>query len=290
MTKAKLNKDFIDVSEELDYTSLEVIDRTADFFRDNGMTEPEVGIVLGSGLNTYADRLENTIRIKYSDIPGFISPTVAGHYGEVIYGTHEGKKVMILAGRFHFYEGHPMHRVVFPYRVLIRMGVKRFIITNASGCINTNFKAGSLMLISDHINLFGTNPLIVPRTPEFGTSFPDMSDIYNRELRAIVKEEAAKEGIALNEGVYIGVTGPSFETPAEIRFFRTIGADAVGMSTVPEAIVLNRAGLEIIGISCLSNMAAGIIENSEITAAEVDETGKQAADDFATVVDIAIRI
>lgn len=279
-----------DVSERVNYASLDIIDQTVEFLKDKGMTDPEVGIVLGTGLNTYADRLENVIRIKYHDTPGFIAPTVAGHYGEIIYGTHLGKKVIILAGRFHFYEGHSMIRITFPFRVLARLGIKRMIITNASGCINRNFEAGSLMLIKDHINLFGTNPLIGNNIEELGPKFPDMSDVYNKALRQIMKTETEAIGIHLNEGVYAGLPGPSFETPAEIRYLSAIGADAVGMSTVPEAIICNHAGLEIIGISCLSNMAAGIIEDSEITTDEVDQTGADVAETFAKVVDIAVRI
>lgn len=285
------NKHIIaNVSEHIDYSSLEAIDQTVDFLRERGIDSPEVGIVLGSGLNTYADTLEDVIRIKYSEIPGFIAPTITGHYGELIYGTRFGKKIIILAGRFHHYEGHSVTRVVFPYRVLIRLGIKRMIITNASGCINRNFEVGSLMLISDHINLTGRNPLIGKHIPELGPRFPDMTDVYNKSLRVLVKEEASKIGIELNEGVYVGLTGPSFETPAEIRFYGAIGADAVGMSTVPEAIVMNCAGVEIIGISCLSNMAAGIIEDKEITTDEVDQTGREVAETFAKVVDIAVRV
>ncbi len=278
------------VGVNIDYASLKIIDETADFLRELGMIDPEVGIVLGSGLNSYADRMEDVIRIKYSDIPGFIAPTVAGHYGELIYGTHMGKKVIIMAGRFHLYEGHSMTRVVFPYRVLIRLGIKRMIITNASGCINRNYKAGSLMLISDHINLMGQNPLVGNTIEEIAPKFPDMSDIYNKSLRVIMKEKALAEGIKLEEGVYVALTGPSFETPAEIRFLERIGGDCVGMSTVPEALVTNGAGLEIIGISCLSNMAAGIIEDSAITTDEVDQTGRDVADKFAKVVDIAVSL
>ncbi len=280
----------IDVSEDINYASLAEIDETVAFLKEKGVVDPELAIVLGSGLNTYADRIENAIRIKYSEIPGFIAPTVAGHYGEVIYGVHEGKRIVILAGRFHHYEGHDINRVVFPYRVLIRMGIKRLIITNASGCINPHYKAGSMMLISDHINLTGRNPLIGKNFDDFGPRFPDMSDVYDKALRERMKVKAAAEGIELCEGVYVGLTGPCFETPAEIRFFAAIGGDAVGMSTVPEAIVANHAGLEIIGISCLSNMAAGVIEDSVITAAEVDETGKEVADTFAKLVDIAVAL
>lgn len=285
-----LNPSVVDVSEDINYGSMAEIDETAAFLRSKGIDAPEIGIVLGSGLNHYADRIEDAIRINYSEIPGFIAPTVAGHYGQIIYGTHEGKKIVILAGRFHHYEGHSITRVVFPYRVLIRMGIKRLIITNASGCINPNYKAGSLMLISDHINLTGRNPLIGKNIDEFGPRFPDMSDVYNKALREEMKLRAAEEGIEVCEGVYVGLTGPCFETPAEIRFFGAIGGDAVGMSTVPEAIVANHAGLEVIGISCLSNMAAGVIEDSVITPDEVDQTGLEVAETFAKLVDIAVSL
>lgn len=278
------------MSDSKFYTSIETIDAAADFLRSKGIEAPEVGIVLGSGLNSYADRIEDAIRIPYSEIIGFAVTKVSGHYGELIFGTHEGKKIAILAGRFHYYEGHPIERVVFPYRVLIRLGIKRLIITNASGCINRNYNAGDLMLISDHINLSGTNPLIGENLSELGPRFPDMSDVYDKNLRIALKAEAEKKGIDLREGVYAGLSGPSFETPAEIRFLEKIGADAVGMSTVPEAIVAKHAGLEIVGISCLSNMAAGIIPDSSISSAEVDETGKDVADVFAQLVDMSIAL
>ena len=283
--------DYEDLDPEgLIFTDIEVIKQTAEFLRSRGVCDPDLAIVLGSGLNQYADRFENAIEIPYQDIPGFAAPTVAGHFGRLIYGTYRGKKVVVLAGRFHFYEGHKVSRVVFPYRVLIYMGIKRLIITNASGCINENCNPGEFMLISDHINYTGQNPLIGAYFEGFGPKFPDMSDTYDADLREALKARMEELGIHLHEGVYVGLTGPSFETPAEIRFFRHIGGDMVGMSTVAEAIVANHAGLEVIGISLLSNMAAGIIPKSKITSSEVDEIGSQVVDTFSAIIDEAITI
>lgn len=268
-----------------------------DYLRSMGVGEPEVGVILGSGLNTYGEEIErrreagssDPVSIAYRDIPGFRDVSVSGHNGRLIYAEISGRKVVLLAGRYHFYEGHSMEDVVFPARVLIALGIKRLIITNASGAINESFKAGSLMAISDHINLMGTNPLIGPNLEELGPRFPDMTNVYTRDLRAKLIEEAKGIGIALSEGVYAGLTGPSFETSAEIRFLRTIGADCVGMSSVPEAIVASHAGLEVIGISFLSNMAAGITGNA-ITSDEVNEAGEKITDTFARVVDLAINL
>ena len=194
-----------------------------------------------------------------------------------------------MAGRFHYYENRDMDKTAFPARVLVSLGVRRFIITNAAGCVNTEWNAGELMLISDHINLSGNNPLIGRNLDEFGPRFPDMTYTYNRELREKLRSAASEKGIELREGVYAMFTGPSFETPAEIRFARTIGADAVGMSTVPEAIIANHAGREVIGISFLSNMAAGVLDKP-LTGAEVNEAALSIKDTFAEVVDLAIDI
>jgi purine-nucleoside phosphorylase len=214
---------------------------------------------------------------------------VSDHRGQVVYGEYKGKKIIIMAGRFHYYESHDMEKTAYPARVMVALGVKRFIITNAAGCVNTDWHAGELMLISDHINLSGNNPLIGKNLDQFGPRFPDMTYTYNKELREKLIKASAAKGINLREGVYAMFTGPSFETPAEIRFARTIGADAVGMSTVPEAIIANHAGREIIGISFLSNMAAGVL-NKPLTGAEVTEAALRIKDTFAEVVDMAIEI
>ena len=267
----------------------ERIAETVRFLNQKGIEKPETGIILGSGLNDFADRIEDPIVISYNDVPNMQAGLVSDHRGQIVYGNYKGKNVIIMAGRFHYYENHDMDKTAYPARVMVALGVKRFIITNACGCVNENFAAGRLMLISDHINLSGNNPLIGKNLDKFGPRFPDMTYTYNKDLREKLKEAAAKEGIELFEGVYAMFTGPSFETPAEIRFARAIGADAVGMSTVPEAIIANHAGCEIIGISFLSNMAAGVLDQP-LSGAEVTEAGILIKDTFARVVDLAIEI
>ena len=254
-----------------------------------GVLKPEVGIILGSGLNDFADRIKDPLIISYNDVPNMEAGLVSDHRGQVVYGTYKGKRVIIMAGRFHYYENRDMDKTAFPARVMVCLGVKRFIITNAAGCVNTEWNAGELMLISDHINLSGNNPLIGRNLDEFGPRFPDMTYTYNKELREKLKSTAAEKGIKLREGVYAMFTGPSFETPAEIRFARAIGADAAGMSTVPEASIANHAGREVIGISFLSNMAAGVLDKP-LTGAEVNEAALSIKDTFAEVVDMAIDI
>ncbi|MBQ6389005.1 MAG: purine-nucleoside phosphorylase [Mogibacterium sp.] len=267
----------------------EKLRETTDFLRSRGVTEPEVGIVLGTGLNDYVDRLEDAICIPYNEIPNFTSGKVDSHRGLLAYGTHQGKKIIVMAGRYHYYECRDMDVTAFPARVMVALGIRRLIITNAAGCVNRGFRAGQLMLISDHINLSGKNPLMGPNLDEFGPRFPDMTYTYDANLRDELRSRAAVEGIDLAEGVYCMFTGPSFETPAEIRMARTIGADAVGMSSVPEAIIANQAGCEIIGISFLSNMAAGVLDKP-LTGEEVTEASKLIQNDFARVVDLAIQI
>lgn len=267
----------------------ERIRETAVFLYGKGVLKPEIGIILGSGLNGFADRIENPVVIPYNDVPYMEAGLVSDHRGEIVYGTYKGKRIIIMAGRFHYYENRDMDKTAYPARVMVALGVKRFIITNAAGCVNTDWNAGDLMLISDHINLSGNNPLIGRNLDEFGPRFPDMTYTYNKDLRDKLKEAAAAKGIKLREGVYAMFTGPSFETPAEIRFARVIGADAAGMSTVPEAIVANHAGCEVIGISFLSNMAAGVLDKP-LTGEEVNEAAMHVQDTFAEVVDLAIEI
>ena len=267
----------------------ERVRESAVFLYGKGVLKPEIGIILGSGLNDFADRIEKPLVIPYNDVPYMEAGLVSDHRGEIVYGKYRGKRVIIFAGRFHYYENHDMDKTAYPARVMVALGVKRFIITNAAGCVNTAWNAGDLMLISDHINLSGNNPLIGKNFDEVGPRFPDMTYTYNRDLREKLKAAAAAEGIELREGVYSMFTGPSFETPAEIRFARTIGADAAGMSTVPEAIIANHAGCEIIGISLLSNMAAGVLDQP-LSAEEVNEAGITAKETFARVVDLAIGL
>ena len=265
------------------------IKETAAFLKENGVKDPEIGIILGSGLNDFADRMSDPVVFSYNDIPNMQAGKVSDHRGQLVYGTYRGKRIVMLAGRFHYYESGDMQKASYPARVLVALGVKRFIITNAAGCINTGWNAGDLMLISDHINLSGNNPLIGDNLDEFGPRFPDMTYTYDRDLRLKLKQAAAREGIELREGVYAMFTGPSFETPAEIRYARTIGADAAGMSTVPEAIIANHAGREIIGISLMSNMAAGVLDQP-LSGAEVNECAAKAKEVFAKVVDLAIQV
>lgn len=267
----------------------EKLRETVAFLNDKGITDPEVGLILGSGLNDFADRFEDALTLSYNDIPHMQAGLVSDHRGQMIYGVYKGKRVVLLAGRFHYYESGDMQKAAYPARVLAALGVKRFIITNAAGCVNTEWNAGDLMLIRDHINFSGFNPLIGTNLDELGPRFPDMTYTYDRDLREKLMAAAAEEGIRLREGVYMMFTGPSFETPAEIRFARTIGADAAGMSTVPEAIIANHAGREVIGISFLSNMAAGVLDKP-LTGEEVTEAALKAKDTFARVADLAIGI
>lgn len=220
-----------------------------------GSFEPEIGIILGSGLGELADEYCD-IEISYNEIPNFIKSTVIGHKGRLVFATIAGKKVVMMQGRNHFYEGHTMQEITYPVKVMKKLGVKNLILTNAAGAVNKNFKAGDLMIIKDHINLMGTNPLIGKNDDTLGERFPDMTEIYKNNLVKLAKEAAAYVNIDIKEGVYLANTGPSYETPAEINMARILGADAVGMSTVPEAIIANYCGLNVLGISCISNTAS----------------------------------
>jgi len=225
-----------------------------------GAALPETAIVLGSGLGDFAGTLLDAVPMAYTDVPHWPASAVIGHAGQLVVGNVAGKRIAVLSGRVHLYEGHDPATVVFGVRVMGRLGVRRVILTNAAGGINTAFAAGALMIIDDHISLqFRGSPLTGPNDERFGPRFPDMTEVYSKRLRALAQETAAAKGIAITHGVYVAVEGPSYETPAEIRFFRTIGADAVGMSTVPEAIAARHMGLEVLGISCISNMAAGVL-------------------------------
>jgi purine-nucleoside phosphorylase len=220
---------------------------------------PETAIVLGSGLGDFADTLTESVATPYEDLPHWPASNVIGHAGRLVIGTVKGKRIAALSGRAHFYEGHDLTTVVFATRVMSRIGVRHVILTNAAGGINTGFAQGALMIIDDHINLLGSNPLVGPNDERFGPRFPDMSQIYSKRLRALADEAARVKGIPVTHGIYIAVHGPSYETPAEIRAFRMLGADAVGMSTVPEAIAACHMGMEVLGISCITNMAAGVL-------------------------------
>jgi purine-nucleoside phosphorylase len=235
------------------------VQQTAAWLRERRPGETDVAIVLGSGLGGFADGLTSAAAIPYSEIPNWPMTTVVGHAGRLVFGTQHGRTVIALSGRVHFYEGHPMQTVTFATRVLGALGVKILILTNAAGGINLAYAPGTLMLIADHLNLMGTNPLVGPNDERFGPRFPDMTAVYSPRLRGVARAAAAALGQQLAEGIYVALHGPSYETPAEIRFLRSIGADAVGMSTVPEAIVARHMGLEVLGVSCITNAAAGVL-------------------------------
>jgi len=219
---------------------------------------PQIGLILGSGLNPLADAVENAIRIPYETIPNFTQPSVEGHAGQLVLGELEGLSVIVMQGRVHFYEGYPMQQVVFPVRVMQVMGIKTLIVTNAAGGLDPEFQPGDLMLLSDHLNLMGmtgNNPLFGPNDPSLGPRFPDMSQAYDPELRSIARAVAQEHDLPMHEGVYAGLSGPSFETPADIRFLRIIGVNAVGMSTVPEVTIARHGGIRVMGVSGISNVA-----------------------------------
>ena len=234
---------------------------------------PTIGVVLGSGLGAFADELGDRIEIPYHQIPGWPGSTAVGHAGKLVIGGIGGVNVAVMAGRAHLYEGYGMQQVTFGVRVLHSIGVRVMVFTNAAGGINLAFGRGGLVLIADHINLQGSNPLVGPNDDALGPRFPDMSEAYSRQYRERAKAVAAELCIPIGEGVYAAMLGPSYETPAEIRFLRTIGADLVGMSTVPEAIVANHMGMKVLGISCVTNMAAGVLPETRIDHEEVLETG-----------------
>jgi purine-nucleoside phosphorylase len=260
------------------------VEEAAAHIRARCGASPETAIVLGSGLGDFADRLLDAVSTPYGDLPHWPSSTVVGHAGRLVIGTIGGRRVAALAGRAHFYEGHDLATVVFAVRVMGRLGVKQVILTNAAGGINTGFAQGALMIIDDHINLLGTNPLVGPNDDRLGARFPDMSEVYSSRLREAADQAAAAMGVPVTHGIYLATHGPSYETPAEIRFFRTIGADAVGMSTVPEAIAARHMGLEVLGISCITNMAAGVLPGV-LNHDEVMETARRVRGSFIALLE-----
>ena len=221
--------------------------------------QPDVAVVLGSGLGDFASRLQDATALPYGDLPHWPASNVVGHEGRLVIGSMAGRRVAALSGRVHLYEGHDLRTVTFATRVMASLGVRALILTNAAGGINASLEPGTLMVIDDHINLLGTNPLMGPNEDRWGVRFPDMSEVYSKRLRAIADEVANEQRLTIGHGVYIAVPGPSYETPAEIRAFRALGADAVGMSTVPEAIVARQMRLDVLGLSCISNAAAGVL-------------------------------
>lgn len=259
------------------------INEAAQYIRERINIEPAIGLIMGSGLGVLGDHLEQASAIPYADIPHFPLSTVEGHAGELLIGLLSGKPVILMRGRFHMYEGYGPELTAFPVRVMKALGVNTLVVTNAAGGINTGFSSGNLMLIADHINLTGRNPLVGPNDPELGPRFPDMSEAYSKRLRAIAHDVAADQGVPLCEGVYAGLLGPSYETPAEIRMLRLLGADAVGMSTVAEVIAARHSGIEVVGISCISNMAAGIL-NQPLSHLEVIETTERVKTQFLALI------
>jgi purine-nucleoside phosphorylase len=263
-------------------------EQAALFLRSAVAEPPSIAVVLGSGLGSLAERLTDPVLIPYGLIPHFPEPTVAGHHGYVVVGALGGAQLWILQGRFHTYEGHNLGAVTFPIRVLQRLGVTTLILTAATGGINTALRPGDLVCLSDHLNLTGANPLRGPNDERLGVRFPDMTEVYSSLLRRLAQEEAQRLGISLVTGVYACVSGPSYETPAEVRMLRTLGADVVGMSTVPEAIVARHAGMAVLALALVSNMAAGVV-GTPITHEEVLEAGRQAAPRLGRLIESVVR-
>jgi purine-nucleoside phosphorylase len=267
-------------------TLLDDLSEAVRFVQSHTAMRPTIGLVLGSGLGAFANSLEKATAIPYGEIPRFPVSTAIGHTGELVIGYCQGVPVAVMSGRAHFYEGYTLQQVVFPVRVLGRMGVKILILTNAAGSVNVAYKPGELMVISDHINFMGGNPMTGPNDDQLGLRFFDMSEAYDPQLREIAEKACWKAGVTVRKGVYIAFTGPSYETPAEIRMSRTLGADAVGMSTVPEVIAARHMGIRVLGISCITNMAAGVIKKP-LDHREVLEVGEKVK---AGLIDVLGRI
>jgi purine-nucleoside phosphorylase len=274
---------------------------TAEFIREKYPEQIETAVVLGSGLGVFAAEIEDAVSLSFEEIPHFAKATVEGHPGQLVLGKIGGKNIAVQAGRFHHYEGYDMHQVVFPVRVFGQLGIKNLILTNAAGSLNTDMPQGSLMLITDHLNLMGTNPLLGKNDERFGPRFPDMTETYDAEFQRIATEEAAQivherierhrdetAAMFLHRGVYCALSGPTYETPAEIHMYRLLGADAVGMSTVPEAIAARHQGMRVLGISCITNLGAGMIDGP-IDHDSVMETGARVAEVFKALLKRVIK-
>jgi purine-nucleoside phosphorylase len=256
---------------------------SSEYIKSKFSAKPKIGIVLGSGLGIYVDQIQNKTIIPYQDIPHFKRTTVEGHEGRLILGDVHGVPVAALQGRMHPYEGHPMEEIVHPVRTLAALGIEILFVTNASGGINADYHPGNLVAIEDHINLSGRNPLVGPNIAELGPRFPDMSEAYDPELRALLKQVAKNHHVDLKSGVYCSVLGPTYETPAEIRMLRTLGTDMVGMSTVSEVIAANHLGLKVAGVACITNYAAGI-KQEKLSHADVKKVAEKAMVGFATIL------
>lgn len=273
-----------EVSERMAKTDLySRADAAARVIRARMTTQASVAIVLGSGLGGFADEFESAVRISYQEIPGFVESTAQGHAGSLVIGNVEGVPILAMQGRVHYYEGYSLEEVTFPIRTFKLLGIKNLILTNAAGGIDVRLSQGALMVISDHLNLMGVNPLKGVNDERFGPRFPDMSEVYSRALQELVVDEAKELGVTIRRGIYAALPGPSYETPAEIHMLRSFEADAVGMSTVPEAIVARQMGLNVLGISCITNMAAGISEQP-INHEEVMETGERVRATFTQLL------
>lgn len=259
------------------------MNKTYEYILSKIKNKPEIGIILGSGLGNLASQINDPIEINYKDIPDFPTSSVKGHSGKLIFGKLSGKNLVAMQGRIHYYEGQGIDKTVFPTKILCQLGIKYLIVTNACGGVNTSFTPGDLMIIKDHINFTGVNPLIGPNDDTIGPRFPDQSFTYNKELRDIAKNVAKELNFELKEGVYMWFTGPVYETPAEVRMARIMGADAVGMSTVPEVIVANHRGVKILGISAITNMAAGILDKP-LNHEEVIDVSSKIQDKFENLV------
>jgi len=258
-------------------------DSAAQFLLSRTMLRPKIGLILGSGLGAFAESLSDFSRVPYSQIPTFPQSTAIGHAGQMVIGNAGSVPVAAMQGRVHLYEGYSAQEIAFPIRVFGRMGIRAVILTNAAGGINLKYKQGALVLIKDHINLQGVNPLVGPNDDRFGPRFPDMSYAYSRKFGKVAQEEAARLGLTLDDGIYAALLGPSYETPAEIRYLRTIGADLVGMSTVAEVIAARQMGIEVLAISCVTNMAAGILDQA-LSHEEVMETGQKVRGQFEALL------
>jgi purine-nucleoside phosphorylase len=265
-------------------TYFDKVQETAAWLRQQIGDPPDVAVVLGSGLGDFTTTLKDAKALEYGSIPHWPASTVIGHAGKLVVGTLRGKRVAALSGRVHYYEGHDMRTVTFATRVVAVLGVRTMILTNAAGGINLTFTPGTLMLMDDHINLMGSNPLVGANDERFGPRFPDMSEVYSARLRNVAAAVAESQGLALAHGVYVALHGPSYETPAEIRYLRKIGADAVGMSTEPEAIVARHMQLEVLGISCITNMAAGVLPQP-LVHDEVMEVARRVRVRFGTLLE-----
>jgi purine-nucleoside phosphorylase len=271
-------------SQPDDYTRA---NEAAAFIRSKTTLQPKVALVLGSGLGGFADELTAPTVIPYAQVPHFPVSSAQGHAGNLVIGKVGDVAVVAMQGRVHYYEGHSLQRVTFPIRVFSRLGIKAVLLTNAAGGINLQLEQGALVVLKDHINLQGGNPLLGPNDDRFGVRFPDMSEAYASDFRKLALEQGKRLGIKISDGVYVVVPGPSYETPAEIRFFRTIGADLVGMSTVPETIVARHCGMKVLAISCVTNMAAGILDQP-LDHAEVLETGERVKNSFVALLKAVI--